>query len=471
VRFRSARDVSVIPAAHDARRISAGAAQYLERHAVSEIGLADAVVGSYRAVLVVPAFREPPGMLQGYVRAALGARGRVLVVVVVNAAVSAARETWSMHRELLADLVGEHAERVSSAPPAWLGRHAAFDVLAIDRASPGHCFPDKQGVGLARRIGCDLGLALYARGQIERPYLFCTDADAALPSDYFEVAPEAAAAAIVFSFWHEPGGDARIDAATAVYELGLRYYVAGLAHARSPYAFHAIGSAMAVDANAYAAVRGFPKRLSGEDFYLLGKVAKLGPICRADDTCIRLASRASARTVHGTGVAAVKIAAELDSGTTLFYHPQCFSLLGAWLEAVEHFALQRDVASARAALATTCEHAWPLLEDVLNELGAWDALASAARETRAPTALRARLHTWFDGFRTLKLIHGLRRRGLASIAYREALAAPWCPCAREAAHAPVDELRRAMAARLAREALCQGVMATVETSTGHPLGG
>jgi hypothetical protein len=463
--------VSVIPAGGDRTRLSAGTAQYLARHAVSEVALADGVVGSYRAVLVVPAFREPPGMLPGYMRAAAGARGRVLVIVVVNAPRSGARESWGMHHELLAHLVGERAELISSSPPAWLGRHEAFDVLAIDRASPEHCFPDKQGVGLARRIGCDLGLALYARGQIERPYLFCTDADAVLPPDYFEVVPEPAAAAIVFSFWHEPGGDGRIDAATAVYELGLRYYVAGLAHARSPYAFHAIGSAMAVDANAYAAVRGFPKRLSGEDFYLLDKVAKIGPICRADHTCIQLASRASARTVHGTGVAAVKIAAELDGGTTLFYHPQCFSLLSAWLDAVERFALCRDVASVRAALAATCDHAWPLLEDVLDGLGAWDALARAARETRAPTALHARLHTWFDGFRTLKLIHGLRRRGLASIAYREALSAAWCPVAGEATHAPVDELRRAMAEHLAREPRCRGVTTAVEARPGHASGG
>jgi hypothetical protein len=31
------------------------------------------------------------------------------------------------------------------------------------------------------------------------------------------------------------------------------------------------------------------------------------------------------------------------------------------------------------------------------------------------------LHTWFDGFRTLKLVHGLRAAGFASIPWRLAL--------------------------------------------------
>jgi hypothetical protein len=436
---------------------SAAAAQYLARHASAEAALAASVVGRYRAVLVVPAFREVKSLLDGYVQAAANARGRVLVIVVVNAPAASARDDWPAHRALLDALAGDRSERIGSAPPARLARHASCDVLTIDRASPEFCFPDKQGVGLARRIGCDLALALYARGQIDEPYLYCTDADAVLPPDYFEVQPDAPAAAIVFSFWHEPGGDARIDAATAIYELGLRYYVAGLAHAGSPYAFHAIGSSMAVDAGAYAVVRGFPKRLSGEDFYLLDKLAKVGSIWRADQSVVRLASRASSRTVHGTGVSALRIADELERGTTRFYNPEIFPALRAFLRALEQFASRRDLARVRAELAQTAAGVWPLLEAQLSELGAWEALAAADRETRDENALRARLHTWFDGFRTLKLIHGLRRAGLPSVPYREALAAAWSPVAKEAAEAPVDVLRRALADQLARGPARRGV--------------
>ncbi len=74
----------------------------------------------------------------------------------------------------------------------------------------------------------------------------------------------------------------RVFLATQLYELSLRYYVAGMKFARSPYAFHTIGSSMAVSPVHYARVRGFPKREAGEDFYLLNKLAKLGSVLELD---------------------------------------------------------------------------------------------------------------------------------------------------------------------------------------------
>ena len=59
-----------------------------------------------------------------------------------------------------------------------------------------------------------------------------------------------------------------------------RYFQRGLAWARSPYAFHTVGSTMVVHALCYAQVRGVPRRRAGEDFYLLGKLSKLRPLVR-----------------------------------------------------------------------------------------------------------------------------------------------------------------------------------------------
>jgi hypothetical protein len=433
--------------------VSAGVAQYLSRYASPEVQIAEAVVERYRSVLVVPAFREAPGLLDQY-RAALDtAPGRVLVIVVVNAAAPLAASSWPVHRELLLHLRGPRGMQLSSAPPAWLARHEGFDVLSIDRAHPETCLPERQGVGLARRIGCDLALALHAAGRVEVPFLYCTDADAELPSGYFDEplsATPGSHSAITFAYWHVPGGDAAIDAATAVYELGLRYYVAGLAHAGSPFAFHALGSAMAVEASAYAAVRGFPKRLAGEDFYLLDKLAKVAPIWRDRARTVRLQSRASLRTAHGTGVAAVKLAAESRTDAAVFYNPRIFDLLGAWLRALDDFAERRDVAGARAAIASASGSSAGAVDAVLDGLGTWASLDGAASHTRSARALRHRLHTWFDGFRTLKLVHGLRNRGLDSVPFREALSAPWCDTASNALEAPVDELRRLMRDQYAR---------------------
>lgn len=423
-----------------------GLRQYLARYAAPEAGLSRQLSQRYHAALVVPAYREPPAFVEGFRAALESARGRVLVIVVVNAAAPVARESWPEHAALLACLRGDAASTLASTPPAFLARHGHFDVLAIDRAHPDHCFPEREGVGLARRIGCDLALAAIAGGLVEDELIYCTDADAELPAGYFDrPALEGAVenSCTVFGFWHVPSGDPQIDAATAVYELGLRYYVAGLAHACSPYAYHSIGSTLAVRGRAYAAVRGFPRRLGGEDFYLLNKAAKVGAIWRDDAHVIRLASRASTRTVHGTGPAALRLSRESLLESAPFYHPEIFVLLREWLAVMSSFAEDRDLAAARARIRSGPFH--PAVDAALEALGAWQALAGADRQTRAPRALRLRLHTWFDAFRTLKFVHGLRERGLSSLPFREALAAaPFRPI-RASHDAPVDVLRQAFA--------------------------
>jgi hypothetical protein len=424
--------------------LDAGVAQYLERYASSEARLADGIDERYGTVLVVPAFDEQPGLVSRYRAALESAPERALVIVVVNAARSRALQTSATHAALLADLRGTAARRIAEAPDCWLARRAYCDVLSIDRASPERCFADGEGVGLARRIGCDLALGLHAAGRIRDPFIYCTDADATLPTGYFGARPPGAPedlAGLVFSFWHDAGDDPAIDTATALYELGLRYYVGGLASAGSPFAFHTLGSALAVRATAYAAVRGFPRRLAGEDFYLLNKLAKVGVIGRVDHRTLRLPSRASQRTAHGTGTAAVKLAAQADLAQSPFYNPRCFVLLGAWLDALSEFARTRALRSVRSRLGERTGQSAQLLFAALDELGAWSALEQAAARCHGPRALEARLHTWFDAFRTLKLIHGLRARGAPSVPFRSALEGSGLCAPEQARTATLDVLR------------------------------
>jgi hypothetical protein len=279
-------------------------------------------------------------------------------------------------------------------------------------------------VGLARRIGCDIALALYVRGQLESPWLYNTDADATLPDHYFaDVCPEMPAntAARIQPFWHVPSGELAVDQATALHELRLRYYVASLRAAGSPYAYHSIGSALVVKADGYATVRGFPKRRAGEDFYLLNKIAKVGGVWRDRGAPIELRSRLSLRTPHGTGAAAARMVDQAALSPEVFYSPQCFELMGVWLRALSDFAEVPDAAACRTALVRGAgEHAGVLLP-ALESMGAFAALADAATRVKAGPARLRRLHTWFDAFRSLKLVHALRARGLASLPFRLAL--------------------------------------------------
>jgi hypothetical protein len=245
-----------------------------------------------------------------------------------------------------------------------------------------------------------------------------------LPEDYFAKVDGLdldGVGAVVHPFWHEPGDSVGMDAATALYELRLRYYVAGLAGAGSPYAFHSVGSTLGVHAVHYARVRGFPRRLAGEDFYLLNKLAKVSSVYVLGGAPIALRSRVSERTPHGTGSAAARLA-ELDRlEDALFYHPRIFTVLGDWLRAAGEFARRPEVGGVRRALERAGGDLAPVTLACLSDLGAFAALARAGAQYRDPAGRLAAVHTWFDGFRTLKLVHALRARALESVPFRTAL--------------------------------------------------
>jgi hypothetical protein len=159
----------------------------------------------------------------------LAASARPLLIAVVNATDEAPLAAHDANQRLLSELAArshptQELSDVFDAPAsAKLVRRGAYDVLLVDRASEGRRFPTDQGVGLARRIGMDIALGLFARERLESPWLGCTDGDARLPADYF--AQNAATeprgprgvrrVGLTLPFWHVPGGAPDVDAATA----------------------------------------------------------------------------------------------------------------------------------------------------------------------------------------------------------------------------------------------------------------
>lgn len=421
-------------------------AKYLARHAAPEIAVAARLHGPYAHVCAIPAMDEPADFLDGL--GSVRAAGPWLVIVVVNGTDAAAPMGHTRNAALLAALrTRGEARPLGREPPAWLiaGAMPGVDLLAIDRASPGWRLPRDQGVGMARRIGCDIALALHAAGALGTRWIHMTDADVTLPADYFEAAARAPAGsvALTYPFWHQASGDALVDAATGLYELYLRYHRLGLARAGSPYALHTVGSSLAVDARAYAAVRGVPMRQAAEDFYLVNKLVKLGPVVEPAAAPLRIRARRSARVPFGTGAATSTIAGELAAGRPYrMYHPRIYALLGAWLEAMDdcarapgahddvdacsdggidlHIDRCLDQAATSRGLSPGERRA---LDAALDALGARAALQGARARAHRPDARARRVRDWFDGFRTLKLVHALRDAALPSLPWHHALAA------------------------------------------------
>ena len=406
--------------------------RYLQRHIEAGLPPSPREGPHWHHALVIPAYRESAALLQNLTRLPPGV-GRTLVILVLN------RPDTDHDPQANASLraaVDELAiAREQPGEPVIHSLNAHSDLYVYDMENPdgtfqggtfqgGHfpggpllagAIPAAQGVGLARKTGCDIALKWMSEGAISGEWIHSTDADALLPQDYFQQLDSSNqhAVAAVYPFRHIPGADQKCNEATALYELRLHHYVLGLEHADSPYAYHTLGSCLAVKAGAYAQVRGFPKRAGGEDFYLLNKLAKLGPVEKLTGRCIELQSRKSRRVPFGTGPAVEKIAgSEQPAELALFYHPLCFAALRALLTVVpdlqhtdtEDLCGLLGQRGLEQSLARACS-------DVIEAMGLDAALTHCRRQGKSPEQFLRQFHQWFDGFRSLKFIHGVRDSG------------------------------------------------------------
>lgn len=275
----------------------------------------------------------------------------------------------------------------------------------IDAASPGLELPSKKGgVGLARKIGFDLALPLLDSSP-ENPILVALDADTLVQPDYlpalaghFRTAKEGGA---VIPFRHQEGSSVPERQAIRRYELFLRGYVLGLSAAGSPYAFHTVGSAMACTAAAYAGIGGMNTRVAAEDFYFLQQLKKTTGVAQVRGTTVHPSARASHRVPFGTGRSVSRLVSG-DDDPVLFYRPECFMILRQWL------SLARDRGDAGGdAIRADAGGISPYLGEYLDDAGFVDTWDKLRRNSRDRDGLLAAFHSWFDGLRTLKLIHHL----------------------------------------------------------------
>lgn len=415
--------------------------KYLERYAEPEAAFARELGHQYAHVLIVPLQRESADFLEQLRPALEATSGRTLLIAVVNATTDAPDSVHEQNQRALAELEQRLVpqQELSSLPGAtargFLGSAGTFDVLVVDRASPGRRLAEAEGVGQARRIGNDIALGLHQRGGLTSPWLASTDADARLPVGYFAALDQVAArapdgtrrVALTLPFRHIPSGDEAVDRATQLYEISLRYYTLGLAAAGSPYAYESLGSTIVVLAAAYAEVRGFPRRQAGEDFYLLDKLAKVGSLHRPQLAPIELVSRPSDRVPFGTGARVRDIVAGGGGLTT--YHPRVFELLALTLKALRHAVVTRNDAALLTELRGALDAGTlGAVSSALDELGTFEALRDTMAASPDARVRERRLLTWFDALRTLRFIHLIELpAALPRLPVLEAVAtAPFC---------------------------------------------
>ncbi|MDP2838998.1 MAG: hypothetical protein Q8O11_02995, partial [Syntrophales bacterium] len=290
----------------------------------------------------------------------------------------------------------------------------------IDASSAGAEIPDRDGgVGTARKIGMDAALAVLNGRGPGGGVICCLDADTLVMENYlaavyahFSMTDDPAAVA---GYAHQKPSDPRLLAAICCYEIFLRDYVIGLAFAGSPYAFHAIGSTMSCTAQAYAAVRGMNRRKAAEDFHFLDKLAKLRKIGHIGTTTVFPSARPSDRVPFGTGQRMLRF---MNGGMDEYrlYDSRIFAILREWLSGMEAdpdrdseaiLAAARKIHSGLKAYLDLSRFAidWPVIR----------------RNCPDAEHLRRQFHVWFDGLKTLRLVHHLSRSAFPPVPMFEGL--------------------------------------------------
>ena len=347
---------------------------------------------NFRAAVVIPCLAERDNLPLTLASLASNPAERLaqtLIVVVVN-----------NRADVCPQQLGDNQQTL-----AWLQSRpfAQLNLAWVDASSDGLALPDKDGVGLARKIGFDLCLAQL--NWEDSPLLISLDADTLVDQHYlpaiFDHFQASQAGAATIPFRHQCAVDPRQEAAIRHYELYLRSYLFGLQCAGSPYAYHTIGSAFACRASDYIGAGGMNRRQAGEDFYFLQQLAKTCGVMMLSGTLVQPSARFSGRVPFGTGKA-VQGQVEEDRPLFQFSSAAAFAVLQDWLSLLaESLDLPAAVVLQRAGVISL------ELQQFLRELNfasAWQKLQS---NHGAAQQRQAALHCWFDGLRTRQLLSRL----------------------------------------------------------------
>ena len=281
---------------------------------------------------------------------------------------------------------------------------ARLKIGYIDASSKGCEMPQNTaGVGMARKIGMDIALRLLKKSSAPRNLILSLDADTLVRNNYLSAIKHYFTRGVktaIVAYEHQmPLADAQ-QAAICCYEIFLRYWVLGLEYAKSPWAFHSIGSTIVTSTEAYLDVRGMNKRAAGEDFYFLSKLAKTGKIDYIKNTCVYPSARSSDRVPFGTGKRIQRFLSGHYKEEYRLYDPRIFKVLADWLQLMKNqFICGEDEILMKA------QRIHPELKSFLKDSGFPSVWSRMCRNVKDEKTLTRQYNDWFDGFKTLKLIN------------------------------------------------------------------
>ncbi len=346
-------------------------------------------------IVVVPAFDEPgiPDLLNSF-KSCDEPDCKVEVIIVVNAPADSSAESLENNSRCI--------EKVSQ----WKNDNEDrfFEIHIIDT---GRATVARWGVGLARKTGMDEALRRF--NALEKPegVIICLDADCTVEMNYLtalcnELFKRKERKACSLYFEHPLSGSEfpdRIYSYITLYELYLRYFVQGLKYSGFPYAFHTVGSALAVRAFQYVKAGGMNRRQAGEDFYFIQKLILLGGYFTLNNTTVFPSPRESYRVPFGTGAMVAKLMD--DVGDRLLTYNT-----GAFGDMKILFDITRKLYAADRNEVIKSYNMLPPGLRSFTEEEEWTAkINEILRNTSTDESFIKRFFVWFNMFRIVKYMN------------------------------------------------------------------
>lgn len=273
------------------------------------------------------------------------------------------------------------------------------------------------GVGLARKAGMDEAVRRFETIGNEEGIILCYDSDCTCAPTYlkniYHTFKEKDLFGASIHFEHPTENLSALEKeGIEQYELHLRYYVNALRNAGYPYAFHTIGSSMAVRSDIYKKAGGMNKRKAGEDFHFLHKIIPYGNFDEITTTTVYPEARISDRVPFGTGKA-MNEWINTSKQHFLSYHPEIFKHIKFLLKQVPNYYKSKSVEDKIKDLHPT------VLEYLIQE-NFIEAVEEINKQSRTPETYLHRWFLWFNGLKALHLVHYLRDHTYPSIPVIEA---------------------------------------------------
>ena len=266
----------------------------------------------------------------------------------------------------------------------------AFDSLPIPEKSA--------GVGMARKIGFDLGLP-YGNS---KSIFIALDADTLISPNYFSILNEKFKSekidCLIPGIMHQKGGNELEEYAIREYENFLYSTANNLKKSGSPYGFVTMGSAMSFTISCYTKAGGIPKKTATEDFYFLQEVVKTSSVKTIEDNLVFPSARPSSRVYLGTGFR-MQQAYDGKKLNELYYCDEAFNFLKLWLNIG-----QNGYRDPIENILSKAKKVHPKLTQFLIQNRIQITWYGLQQSCKSKEKFKHQFHCWFDALKTHRLL-------------------------------------------------------------------